>query len=145
MALGEATRLAWKWNVTQIPSTLPENVAADHDYLSIAVKFDNGQDLTYLWSASLEPGTGFRCPLPGWDTRETHVVLRSGRKNLGQWLLEDRNIQADYAGYVGGTLPTRITHVWLIANTIFHQGAGDARFGDINLGASGKGSWTGVL
>ncbi|MFN0181717.1 MAG: DUF3047 domain-containing protein [Gemmatimonadales bacterium] len=106
VALDEATRLEWKGNVTQIPSTLPENVAADHDYLSIAVKFDNGQDLTYMWSASLEPGTGFRCPLPGWDTRETHVVRRSGRKDLGQWLHEGRNIRADYAKYaVAGYLP----------------------------------------
>ncbi|MSR01941.1 MAG: DUF3047 domain-containing protein [Gemmatimonadetes bacterium] len=94
---------------------------------------------------SLEPGTGFRCPLPGWDTRETHVVVRSGRHDLGRWLREDCNIRVHCAQYVGGRPPVRIAHVWLIANTIFHQGAGDARLGEIILGARGKGRRTRVL
>jgi hypothetical protein len=69
-------------------------VAAKHDDLSIALKFDNGQDLTYMWSAERPEGQGFRCPLHAWDTRKTHVVVRSGGGDLGRWFSEERNILA---------------------------------------------------
>ncbi len=136
VALTPATTLRWKWNVEKLPSKLSEEVAEKHDYLSIAVKFDNGQDLTYMWSAELPQGKGFRCPLPGWDTRETHVVVRSGGGDLGRWLSEERNILADYKKHVGGAVPAKVTEVWLIANSIFQQGEGVARIGDISLGAA---------
>ena len=131
--LDATTKLAWNWNVTTVPSKIAETTPPGHDYLSIAVKFDNGQDLTYMWSATLAPDTGFRCPLPGWDTRETHVVLRSDAKDLGRWLSEKRNILADYTKYVGGKPPAKVTHVWLIANSLFQQGEGAVNFGDIAL------------
>jgi hypothetical protein len=134
VALKPATTLRWAWNVETLPSKVSEETAPTHDYLSIAVKFDNGQDLTYMWSAEMPAGKGFRCPLPTWDVRETHVVVRSGEKDLGRWLREERNILADYKKYVGGAPPKRVTEVWLIANTIFQQGKGAARVGNITLG-----------
>ncbi len=133
--LTATTTLKWTWNVAQLPSKLSEDVAQHHDYLSIAVKFDNGQDLTYMWSAALQVGKGFRCPLPTWDTRETHVVVRSDPQDLGKWLSEERHVQADYARHIGGKPPKRITQVWLIANSLFQQGEGVAGIGDISVGA----------
>ena len=132
--LAAATMLGWRWKVDQIPSKLAETDPAHHDYFSIAVKFDNGRDLTYMWSSSLAPQFGFDCPLPGWTGREYHVVVRSGASELGQWLKEQRHISADYAKYIGGKTPARITQVWLIANTILQQGEANASFGDITLG-----------
>ena len=70
--------LDWQWVVDRLPSHLPEDQILTHDYLSIAVEFDDGQDITYMWSSSLPVGQVFRCPLPGWDAVETHVVQRSG-------------------------------------------------------------------
>ncbi|WP_164155625.1 DUF3047 domain-containing protein [Sandarakinorhabdus rubra] len=138
--LSAATQLSWRWKVDQIPSKLPETVPAQHDYFSIAVKFENGKDLTYMWSSSLEEGLGFDCPLPGWTGREYHVVIRSGSRDLGKWLSERRNVAADYARYVGPEAPGRIVQVWFIANTIIQQGEASARFGEIVLtpGAAGK-------
>ena len=49
------TRLRWSWKVESLPSARAEDSLATHDYLSLAVEFDNGQDLSYLWSAALEP------------------------------------------------------------------------------------------
>jgi len=141
VALKPATTLSWKWNVAKLPSKVAEDAPNVHDYLSIAVKFDNGQDLTYMWSAAIAKGKGFHCPLPDWTKRETHVVARSGEKELGRWLSEKKNVMADYKKYIGGKLPTKITHVWLIANSVFQQGDAQAAFGDITL-ASGKKSTT---
>ena len=53
-----------------------------HDYLSIALEFDDGQDLTWFWSCALPEGFSYRCPLDHWRHRETHVVVRTGTANL---------------------------------------------------------------
>lgn len=137
VALTPDTELKWSWRVDQLPGKQAENSVITHDYISIAVEFDNGQDLTYLWSSALPVGETFRCPLPGWKDRETHVVARSGNTDLGRWLNESRNVLQDYAKAVGGPPPQRIVRVWLIANSVFGRGEGRAQFGDIRIGTGG--------
>lgn len=134
IALTDRTELCWDWLIEQLPSDLPEDIAFTHDYLSIAVEFDNGRDLTYMWSAGLPEGHVFRCPLDWWCERETHWTLRSGRQGLGEWHTERRTIAADYAEALGGPLPARIARVWLIANSVFQRGHGIARFAGIRVG-----------
>lgn len=138
LPLADDTRLDWSWCVEQLPSALPEHTPPTHDYLSIAVEFDNGLDLTYMWSVSLPVDTVFQCPLPWWDQRETHWVVRSGTSALGQWLPESRSLLADYRHAIGGPLPARVVAVWLIANSAFQRGQGRCRYRGIALhGATG--------
>jgi hypothetical protein len=133
------TSLSWDWLVEQLPSTLPEHIPPTHDYLSIAMEFDNGLDLTWMWSCELPKDTIFQCPLPWWDQRETHWVIRSGTQQLGQWLSERRSILADYERAIGGTAPKNIVAVWLIANTAFQRREGRCRYRDITVtDAEGK-------
>lgn len=61
------TLLRWKWCRDRLLSEVREDNLATHDYLSIAVEFDNGQDITYYWSAELPVGTAYRCPIPTWS------------------------------------------------------------------------------
>ena len=63
------TTLRWAWRVDLLPSEVREDTLPTHDYLSIAVEFDNGQDITYYWSAELPIGTAYRCPIPTWTRR----------------------------------------------------------------------------
>lgn len=129
------TTIRWMWNVQKLPSKIAENVTAGHDYLSIAVKFDNGQDMTYMFSSTLPEGTGFHCPLRNWNDRETHVVLHTGAAQLRRWLTEERTLLPDYNKYVArGDEPKRITHIWLIANSSIQKTEGDARFANISVG-----------
>jgi len=130
--LGEETTLGWRWRVESLPSAKAEDSLPTHDYLSIALEFENGQDLTWYWSAALPPGTCYRCPLPSWDRRETHWVVRSGPAGLGEWQREQRHVRADYAQAIGDP-PERIVAVWLIAVSIFQKGEGAADFADIRL------------
>jgi len=132
-ALTDTTRFTWKWRATVLPSTLREDIQPTHDYLSIAVEFDNGLDLTYMWSSELPVDTIFQCPLPWWNERETHWVLRSQAPDLGKWLSEERNIKSDYERAIGGPAPKRITGVWLIANSAFQRGEGRIDYADILL------------
>lgn len=127
------TSLSWDWLVEQLPSALPEHIPPTHDYLSIAVEFDNGLDLTWMWSCALPVDTIFQCPLPWWDQRETHWVVRSGTQQLGQWLSERRSLLADYERAIGGTPPKNIVAVWLIANTAFQRGEGRCLYRGITI------------
>jgi hypothetical protein len=126
------TRLRWSWRVDELPGGLAEDTLPSHDYLSIAVEFDDGQDITYYWSATLPEGTVYRCPLPTWQDKETHVVVRSGPAQLGRWLDEERDLHADYARILGG--PAReVLRVWLIANSLFQRGHGRCEYASIRL------------
>jgi hypothetical protein len=90
-------------------SAVAEDTFPTHDYLSVAVEFDNGQDITYFWSSELPLETTFRCPIPTWTARETHVVVRSGLDDLGKWLSEKRDLFKDYAERIGGPMPERLS------------------------------------
>jgi hypothetical protein len=132
VALVPGTRLAWSWRVDELPMDLAEDTLPSHDYVSIAVEFDDGQDITYYWSAALPEGTVYRCPIPTWAGRETHVVVRSGSQGLGRWLEEERDVFADYRRILGG--PAReVVRVWLIANSLFQRGHGRCEYASIRL------------
>ena len=137
LPLRPGTRLDWSWKVDQLPSRVAEHTLPSHDYLSIAVEFDDGQDITYYRSAELPEGTVYRCPLPTWKDKETHVVVRSGQDGLGQWLKESRDLYKDYQRYIGGTAGN-IVRVWLIAVSLFQRGDGRCEYADISLVADNR-------
>jgi len=126
-------RLRWSWKMDALPSAVREDTLPTHDYLSIAVEFDNGQDITYYWSAELPLETSYRCPIPTWTDRETHVVIRSGSRGLGEWFAEDRDVYQDYINAIGGTLPGNIVKVWLIAVSLFQREQGACQYSDISF------------
>jgi Protein of unknown function (DUF3047) len=133
LPLKPGTKLSWAWRMEKLPSEVAEDTFPTHDYLSVAVEFDNGQDITYFWSCELPLETTFRCPIPTWTHRETHVVVRSGAGELGKWLSEERDLYADYAERIGGDLPEKIVRVWLICVTVFQQTEGKCQFADIAI------------
>ncbi len=133
LELTEDTTLTWSWKVDALPSTQAEDTLLTHDYLSIAVQFDDGLDLTYHWSAALPPETAYQCPLPHWDARETHLVIRSGTEGLGTWIDEARNVWADRARAIGGETPGRIVAVWLIAVSFPQRLGGQCTYRSIDL------------
>jgi hypothetical protein len=127
------THLRWSWRMDVLPSSVREDTLPTHDYLSIAVEFDNGQDITYYWSAELPPETSYRCPIPTWTDRETHVVIRSGSQGLGEWFNEDRDVYQDYINAIGGAMPGSIVKVWLIAVSLFQREEGVCQYADISF------------
>ncbi len=136
-ALTPQTRLRWRWRVTEHPSELAEDRAQTHDYVSVATEFDNGRDLTWIWSSRLPPGTHFHCPVRAWTERETHWVVRSGRADLGLWCTEEREVYADVRSAMGEP-PSHIVRVWLIAVSSFQHGTARAEFSDIVLSDGGS-------
>jgi hypothetical protein len=137
LPLAAGTSLAWSWKVDELPIDIAEDTLPSHDYVSIAVEFDDGQDITYYWSAALPLETVYRCPLPTWKDKETHVVVRSGTRDLGHWVNEERDLFSDYNQYIGGPA-RRIVRVWLIANSLFQRRHGRCEYAGIVLRGSGQ-------
>ncbi len=131
--LTPTTEITFQWRYDAVPALGPETEAGFHDYVSIAVEFDNGQDLTWMRSVSLPAGSHFHCPLPWWDTRETHFVLQSGAAGLGEWSSHTRNVLADYEAAVGRDPPSRIVGVWFIGNSVFGRRRAAASFADVAI------------
>src|SRR5262249_50412115 len=130
-ALDAGSELRWRWKIERLPSSRPEDTLLCHDYLSVALEFDDGRDLSWFWSSSLPVGRSFACPIPQWTPRETHQVVRSGPEGLGAWQSERRPVLADHAAAIGGAPPRRAVAVWLIATSVFQHGLGVAEFADI--------------
>jgi hypothetical protein len=126
------TRLEWSWRVDQLPSRLPEDIQLTHDYLSVAVEFEDGKDLTFMWSAGLPHDHIFACPLNFWCERETHWVVRTPRDGLGRWLDESRALWGDTQKAYGAR-PAKAVRLWLIANSIFQRNHGVATIRGLKL------------
>ncbi|HYB12545.1 MAG TPA: DUF3047 domain-containing protein [Myxococcota bacterium] len=131
------TTITWQWKVDSLPAQVAEDTLPTHDYLSVAVEFENGKDLSYFWSCALPVGHAFACPIPTWTPRETHLVLRSGREELGRWLRESRDLHGDCVRTYGSA-PSRVVAIWLIAVSSFRHGRGEALVADIALEGGGK-------
>ncbi|HTY16491.1 MAG TPA: DUF3047 domain-containing protein [Myxococcota bacterium] len=133
------TELSWSWRVLELPSARAEDTLPTHDYLSVALEFDDGTDLTWYWSAALPVGNAYACPLPHWNARETHLVVRSGKEGLGAWCAERRNVLSDWRHAVARSEPpARITAVWLIAVSLFQHGNAVAEVADLSLSGGGR-------
>jgi DUF3047 family protein len=125
--------LRWRWRLDHLASPAAEHTLLTHDYVSVAVEFDDGRDLTYYWSAGLPPEAHYRCPLPHWREREWHLVVRSGEHGLGEWQREERLVAPDRDRAIGGAAPREVVRVWLIATTVCARGDGVAQYADIEL------------
>ena len=134
--LKPGTKLNWRWIVEELPSRFPEDQAITHDYLSIGAEYDDGQDLTYMWSNGLPVGKAFRCPLARWTPIKSHMPVRSGFKELGTWLSEERDLYADYKESIGGPAKS-IVRIWLLGVTIFQRRMGACRYSDIQISQPG--------
>jgi len=133
MTLTPSLRLRWSWRVDTLASRLPEDTALTHDYLSVALEFDDGQDLTWYWSRCLPEGASYRCPFPHWRRRETHIVARTGTADLGRWIDEERPVLADHQAAIGGPAPRHVVRAWLIAQTVPQASHAAGAFGRIEL------------
>ena len=129
----DTLRLRWTWRVDTLPSELPEDTLLTHDYVSVALEFDDGKDVTWQWSAALPVGFTYTCPLDHWRRREFHIVARSGTDDLGRWVDDERPVLADHRVAIGGPAPVRIVRAWLIGVAVFQGGVGRATYRSLEL------------
>jgi hypothetical protein len=97
------------------------------------LEFDDGQDLTWHWSSALPEGFAYRCPFDYWRKLETHIVVRTGHNDLGNWVDEERGVLADHRAAIGGRAPARVVNAWLIGVSFVQGGRARAEFRNIEL------------
>jgi hypothetical protein len=129
--LTDTLRLRWRWHLRQLPTRHAEDTLLTHDYMAVAVEFDDGRDLSYHWSAALPKETSYRCPLPHWRQREWHLVVGSGTTELGAWRHEDRAIAPDLAKTIEGATPREIVGIWLVVTCVSAGGEARGSYADI--------------
>ena len=127
----QSTYLNWDWKLIEHPSCVREDKAKSHDYVSVAAEFENGRDLTWIWSSQLDEGHYFDCPVRSWKDRETHYVIRKGSQNKN-WLYESRNLFEDVKTSMGFE-PRIVTAIWLIGVSTFQHAQASAEFSRIFL------------
>ncbi|WP_370694264.1 DUF3047 domain-containing protein [Psychrobium sp. 1_MG-2023] len=74
----------------------------------------------------------YACRLPRCAEQQIHIVQRSGHELLGEKLRENRNLFEDYQQYINGGA-SKVTRIWLIANSVFMRGTGQCSYSDISL------------
>jgi hypothetical protein len=129
--VSQSSYLNWDWKLIEHPSSMREDNAKYHDYVSVAAEFENGRDLTWIWSSQLKEGDYFDCPVAAWRERETHLVVRTGRTNEN-WLHESRNLFDDVKISMGFE-PRVVTAIWLIGVSTFQHARAKAEFSKIIL------------
>jgi len=92
---------SWKWKITKIPPK--GNVSeknTDDQAGNIYIVFPGGfpelvrsKIVSYLWDSNAPQGLKTTSPKRG-NTK--NIVVESGRKKLGEWLTEKRNVYEDY-------------------------------------------------
>jgi len=127
----QSSYLNWDWKLLEHPSCVREDKVKSHDYVSVAAEFENGRDLTWIWSSELDEGHYFDCPVPWWRERETHFVVRKGGTNRN-WLHESRNLFKDVKMSMGFE-PQMVTAIWLIGVSTFQHAQARAEFSKIFL------------
>lgn len=96
--------VSWKWKVITFPDKdrakktyggwLERDDYAARVYIIFpAFIFTNTRAIEYIWDETLPEGTILTSPY--WHNIKL-MVIESGRKNIGQWVLAERNIYEDY-------------------------------------------------
>jgi len=103
--LQETPILEWTWKATILPTggdlRRKETTDMAAQLYVIWPRFPallRSQIIGYVWDATTPVGTILKSQKTG---TVTFVVMRSGSKDLGKWLIEHRNVAEDYAKIFG--------------------------------------------
>jgi len=97
--------LSWRWKVAELPSGADfRHTSTDDQAAQVLVAFADRKVLTYIWDSSAPKGTiesASSIPL----VHITAFVCESGGAERNRWLLENRNVAADYQRAYGKPAP----------------------------------------
>jgi hypothetical protein len=97
--------LTWHWKVAQLPSGGDfRHSSTDDQAAQVLVAFDDHRIVSYVWDTTAPKGAEQRStfiPL----VHVFSVVCQSGPANANRWVLESRNVAADYERAYGKRAP----------------------------------------
>lgn len=103
----ELGMVSWQWRADVLPADGDVRKAGRNDQvLQMMFAFADRSIISYVWDSNAPVGTVRDESLP-WpiSLRVKVLVVQSGGSNLGQWIIENRNISADYRKLFGADVP----------------------------------------
>ena len=130
-------KLGWRWKIKDpLTANRVERNRTGDDYAArVLVVFETSvlplqtRAINYVWSAHEPAGTVFASP---YSAKVAMVVLRSGDREAGRWVSEERDVLADYRAFFG-ELPREISAVAVMVDTDNTGLAAEAWFADLRL------------
>ncbi len=94
--ISEQPLLTWRWRVHQFPAGSDERLREKNDsaaavYVVFPRRFFVPESIKYVWSEKVPEGSIIR-----HSRRFPTIVVRSGPKERGKWVMETRNVYQDY-------------------------------------------------
>ena len=128
--------LLWKWKVTELPvdgdardSELDDQAAGIYVMFPRFPGFFNTRIIGYVWESEAPQGTILKSHN---DSRIHYVVMRSGKKETGEWIQEMRNVGQDYEQIFGEKAP-KVGGVSLLIDSDHTQSSSESFFGEIKF------------
>lgn len=122
--------LSWRWKVTQLPPGGDfRRASTDDQAAQVLVAFSDRRVVTYIWDSSAPKGTAesaSNIPL----VHIFAVVCESGSADANRWLLENRNVAADYERAYGKAAP-RVKGLRIQINSQHTGTVAESYFGDV--------------
>jgi len=133
--------MSWEWKVAQFPDKTRSDSAKTgwiekDDYAARVYvifpswNFLNIKSIEYVWDENLPEGTIFTSPYFG---NIKLIVVESGRKNMNNWVFEERNIYEDYTKSFKG-MPPAVGAIALMTDTDNTLSTAEASYKNIRVG-----------
>lgn len=138
--------ISWQWKVMRFPEK-PASITAGtaekdgwiekDDYAArVYIVFPSWnfiwtQSIEYIWDEHLPEGTIITSP---YFRNIKLMVIESGKKNMGQWVFEKRNIYEDYKKAFGRPPSLSVGAVALMTDTDNTLSTAEALYKDIKVG-----------
>ncbi len=134
--------MSWQWKVTQFPDKKAKNTGETgwiekDDYpariyvIFSSWNFMNTKSLEYIWDENLAEGTVKSSP---YLDNIKLIVVQSGRANADTWVLEKRDIVADYQKAFGKPPPRYVTAIALMTDSDNTLSTAEAFYKDLKVG-----------
>jgi len=138
----ERPMISWHWKVVKFPQKSDDtdkkggwiekdDYAARVYVIFPSWIFTNMKSLEYIWDENLSEGTILTSPYFG---NIKLIVVESGRKNLGQWVFEKRNIYEDYKKAFGTEPRAKVGAIALMTDTDNTLSTAETLYKDIKVG-----------
>lgn len=132
--------IRWKWKVNAFPvKTRAESLEVENEddfaarvYVIFPTAFLlNSRVLEYVWTRDIPPGTIGTSP---YSSNIKLMALRRGQDDKGEWLLEERDIVADYNKMFGKDPDYNIGAIAFMTNAEHTGSSAEAMYDEIELG-----------
>jgi len=133
--LSQQPFLTWRWKVSELPPYGDfRRASTDDQAAQVLVAFADRRVLTYIWDSNAPKGTveaASNIPL----VHITAFVCESGTADRNRWLLENRNVAADYARAYGKPAP-HVKGLRLQINSQHTGATAESYFGEVAFRSS---------